>query len=190
MGKNLLVMMRKSSRVNREKLYISDLFQETVAKYPNKVAIYFEDKTLTFKEMDQLSNKIGNHFLAQGLQRGDCVSMFMENSLEYLPVFIGLSKIGAVAALVNHNLRHDSLVHCIKVSQSCALVCSSSLGGAVSDVWDELDQPVRDHAYCLGGETVLNGVIPLEGLLETVSASNPPPVHGKTSEGRYSKAVL
>ncbi len=183
MGKNLLMMAKKSSRVKREKLYISDLFQETAAKYPNKVAIYFEDRTLTFKEMDQLSNRIANHFLALGLQRGDCVSMFMENSLEYLPVFMGLSKIGVVAALINHNLRQDSLVHCIKVSQSCAIVLSSSLGGALRDVWEELDMSVRNRAYCVGGDKSVSGVIPLEGLLEGVSASNPPPVHGKTSDG-------
>ncbi len=183
MGKNLLAMMKNSNRVKKDKLYVSDLFQETAAKYPNKVAIYFEDRTITFRELDILSNKIAHHFLAQGLQRGDAVAMLMENCLEYIPVFLGLSKIGAVAALINSNLRQEALIHCIKVSSCRSLVFNHSLGEAVKEVWEDLDPGVRDHAYSVGGDAGMGGVTQLEGLLESVSASNPPPVHLKSSDG-------
>ena len=87
----------KSNRDNR--YYLSDRFKETVKKYPNKVAIIFEDRQLTFREVDELSNQIANMLRSSGLRHGDSAAIFMENSLEYLPVFIGLCKLGVTGEL-------------------------------------------------------------------------------------------
>ena len=84
--------MIKANRYNR--LYLSDRFKETVRKYPNKVAIMFEDRQITFRELDELSNQIANVLRANGLRHGDSAAIFMENSLEYLAVFLGLCKLG------------------------------------------------------------------------------------------------
>lgn len=51
----------------------------------------------------------------------------MENRPEYVGIWIGLSKIGAVGALINTNLRNDPLVHSIQVADSKALIYGSEL---------------------------------------------------------------
>ena len=101
MAKNLIVLNRsmKSNKDNR--YYLSDRFKETVRKYPNKVAIIFEDRQITFRELDELSNKIANILRSSGLRHGDSAAIFMENSLEYLPVFLALCKIGVTGERVN-----------------------------------------------------------------------------------------
>lgn len=102
MAKNLIVLNRtmKSNRDNR--YYLSDRFKETVRKYPNKVAIIFEDRQITFRELDELSNKIANILRSSGLRHGDSAAIFMENSLEYLPVFLALCKIGVTGERVTN----------------------------------------------------------------------------------------
>lgn len=82
----------KANKDNR--YYLSDRFREMARKYPNKVAIIFEDRQITFRELDELSNRIANVVRASGLRHGDAVAVFMENSLEYLAVFLGLCKLG------------------------------------------------------------------------------------------------
>ena len=90
-----LIKINRTMKANRDnRYYLSDRFRETARKYPNKVAIVFQDRQLTFRELDELSNRIANVLRDSGLHHGDAAAMFMENSLEYLAVFLGLCKLG------------------------------------------------------------------------------------------------
>jgi acyl-CoA synthetase (AMP-forming)/AMP-acid ligase II len=61
------------------------------------------------------------------LKKGDCVALFMENKPEYVGVWLGLSKLGVVTALINTNLKHDSLLHCINVANASIVVYAANL---------------------------------------------------------------
>ena len=90
-----LIKINYAVKANRDnRYYLSDRFKEIVRKYPNKIAVIFEDRQLTFREVDELSNRIANVLRANSLRHGDTAAIFMENSLEYLPVFLGLCKLG------------------------------------------------------------------------------------------------
>lgn len=180
---NLKNILSGLKRMKREKLYISDLFQEVAAKHPNKIAIMFEDRTLTFRELDELSNKMANLFLNAGFQYRDCVAIFMENCPEYLAVVLGLSKIGVTAALINYNLRHEALTHCIKISNCRGVVFSAGLSNAIADVLNNLDHPVKDNCYYVCGESFIMEAKNLDEEVRMVSANNPPPVRGKSDTG-------
>ena len=179
----LMHLMKEIKRAKN--FYISDLFQEVAAKYPNKIAIMFEDRTLTFRELDELSNRIANHFRNAGFKHLDCVALFMENCPEYLAVLLGLSKIGVTAALINYNLRHESLIHCIKISNCRGVVFSACLSDAISDVLGDLDHAIKDNCYYVCGESSVVEAKSLDDELKTASTDNPPPVHGKSGNGEY-----
>jgi len=123
---------------------VADLFTKIAARYPNKIAMIFEDQRWTFKELDEYANKVGNHFRAVGLQKGDAVALFMENCPEYLGITLGLCKIGVVSALINFNLRQEALAHCIRISKCSAVIFSPSLSDALCTAWRRLD--VKTHA--------------------------------------------
>lgn len=80
-----------------------------------------------FVQVDEFSNQIGNFFKLQGFRRGDSVALLMENRIEYVPVWLGLSKLGVVTALINSNLRDKPLVHSITAAQSKGLIFSKDL---------------------------------------------------------------
>ena len=54
----------------------------------------FEEHQLSFREMDELSNRIANILRGAGLHHGNTAAVFMENCLEYLPVFLAMNKLG------------------------------------------------------------------------------------------------
>ena len=89
-------MMQTLRRHSADHVTVADLFTKTAASYPNKIAVIFEDQRWTFKELDEYANKVGNHFRAVGLQKGDTVALFMENCPENLGIILGLCKIGVV----------------------------------------------------------------------------------------------
>ena len=87
---------------------------------------------MTFAEADSLSNQVGNIFYGANYQKDDVVAIFMESSPEYVCYWLGLSKIGVVSALINFNLRDDSLAHCINIAKAKAVIYSSSLSGMLN----------------------------------------------------------
>ena len=122
-----LIKINRTLKANRDnRYYLSDRFKETVRKYPNKIAIIFEDHQLTFREVDELSNRIANILRASGLRHSDSAAVFMENSLEYLPVFLGLCKLGVTGnycamscILVNSTLIHVTVKGVVVYSVNC-----------------------------------------------------------------------
>ena len=92
--RRIIKLFRAIKQNKDQRLYVSDHFQKTAQKYPNKVAIMFEEHQLTFREVDELSNRIANILRDAGLCHGNTAAVFMENCLEYLPVFLAMSKLG------------------------------------------------------------------------------------------------
>jgi solute carrier family 27 fatty acid transporter 1/4 len=62
------------------------------------------------------------------------VALFMESSPEYVCMWLGLSKIGVIPALINFNLRMNSMVHCINAADAKALIFTDTLAPGMC--WD------------------------------------------------------
>src|SRR5271156_824873 len=95
---------------------IVDIVESRVAASPGNPAIYYLDQMLTYGEMDARANRYANWALAQGIKRGDCVALLMENRPDYLCAWLGMFKVGAQVALINTNLTGASLAHSIAIS--------------------------------------------------------------------------
>lgn len=86
-----------------------------------------DDIQLTFTDVQDISNRVGIYFKSKDFKRGDTVALLMESKPEYACVWLGLSKLGVVTALINTNLRKETLVHSIKVAGSKAIIVGSEL---------------------------------------------------------------
>jgi long-chain acyl-CoA synthetase len=88
----------------------------------DKVAVYdlsgSESRNFTYRDIDQLANKVGNLLLSYGVVPGDKIAIMSENSVEYLSTFFGILRIGAVAVLVNIKLPKNQVDHIILESES------------------------------------------------------------------------
>lgn len=80
-----------------------------------------------FLQIDKYSNRIASVFQSAGYVKGDAVALFMPNKPEYVATWLGLGKIGVVTALINTNLRLQSLVHCLSVAKVKAIIYADEL---------------------------------------------------------------
>jgi solute carrier family 27 fatty acid transporter 1/4 len=71
--------------------------------------------------------RVANYFQREGYKKGDVVALVMENRVDYCCYWIGLSMIGVIPALVNSNLRQQSLLHTITVAKARAVIFSDEL---------------------------------------------------------------
>ncbi|XP_055534434.1 long-chain fatty acid transport protein 4 [Wyeomyia smithii] len=121
---------------NENKTVVS-AFEDVAARQPTKLALIMDDTRLTFADMKQLSDRIGSFFHAKGFRKGDTVALMMETRTEYPCVWLGLAKLGAVTALINTNLRRETLRHSIVAANSKAIIVSPELAGAIAEVLDQ-----------------------------------------------------
>ncbi|MEE2930499.1 MAG: long-chain-acyl-CoA synthetase [Pseudomonadota bacterium] len=110
---------------------VADDFERVVDKYPNNVAWRFEGQLITYAEMDALANKAANWALSLGLQPGDAVALFMENRPEYVSFWYGLSKVGIVVGLINHNLTDKALAHCVNIADAKIILTGADQDEAI-----------------------------------------------------------
>ncbi len=79
------------------------------------VALISARECLTYDALAERANRYARWALAQNLTKGDTVCLMMPNRPEYMAVWLGISKVGGVVALINTNLRGAALAHCIDI---------------------------------------------------------------------------
>jgi acyl-CoA synthetase (AMP-forming)/AMP-acid ligase II len=123
----------------------------------------------TYAELDERTNRLAHALLAQNLDRGDRVALWLGNCLEYLDVYLACAKAGLV--VVQINIRHKPAEARYQLEDSGARVLV--FGDAVAHYVEELD---------LGGDVVLvttgservGGSVDFEGFLAAGADTMPP----------------
>ncbi|KAL9988545.1 hypothetical protein ACROYT_G003002 [Oculina patagonica] len=126
---------------------VADVFRKTLSKHPKKAAFIFEKKTWTFQDVEDYSNRIANYFKSQGYKKGDVVALFLESCPEFVCIWLGLSKLGVITALINTNLRLDSLWHCISAADARAIIFGSDLSDAVRDIRSRIPEDIQLYYF-------------------------------------------
>jgi fatty-acyl-CoA synthase len=120
---------------------ISDIVEEMGREKPQNVAILYEDQNFTYAELNRAANRYARWAMEQGVRKGDAVALFMENKPDYLFAWLGLVKLGAIAALINANLRGQPLAHSLAIARARHAIVGSELAGAYRDAVALLDEP-------------------------------------------------
>ncbi|KAG9237165.1 putative bifunctional fatty acid transporter/acyl-CoA synthetase [Amylocarpus encephaloides] len=100
---------------------------------PQAEFLWFEGRTWTYAEMKDEVNKLAAFLENEGVRRGDYVAVFMSNSPEMVITILALSKLGAIAALINISLRDDTLKHCLNVSTAQTMISTPNLAEFVHE---------------------------------------------------------
>src|SRR5271167_3001386 len=81
----------------------------------DKPALLSDRENFTYHELAGRARQYARWALAQGVAKGDVVGLLMPNRPEYMAIWLGITKVGGVVALLNTNLAGPSLAHCIDV---------------------------------------------------------------------------
>ncbi len=150
--------------------------EHNASVFPDRTALLFEGRSVTWAELNALANRYADFFKSAGIRRGDAVSLFMENRIEFLANVVALHKLGAVIALINTNLRGQSLAHCIAVAESRMCVFGEELTGALEEAKGNL-QLAEGRDYVIvpdnGRHAAPNWAIELDKAIDRMSDANP-----------------
>src|SRR2546430_14931931 len=88
---------------------------ELADRHGDAPALLSDRERFSYRDLAERSNRYARWALAQGLVKGDTVCLLMPNRPESLALWLGVTRVGGVVALLNTNLTGHALAHCINV---------------------------------------------------------------------------
>ncbi|MBR1969380.1 MAG: acyl--CoA ligase [Clostridia bacterium] len=151
---------------------ITDILKKNADFYPNDVALVeinpkLENQTkltwreyslietgasdayrteITWSEFNKKANRFANLLLARGIKKGDKVAILLMNCLEWLPIYFGVLKTGALAVPLNYRYTADEIKYCLNLSEADAIVFGPEFIGRVEEIVDRIPR-VKDWFY-------------------------------------------
>ena len=129
-GRLARLLKRARSIKPHSSVTIADVVERWARERPGKTALVYEDRAVTYRQYDEASNRVARWLQEQGVGRGDVVAVLMDNRPELLFAWLGVLKIGAAAALINHHLQGQPLAHTIAVSDARHVILDAALASA------------------------------------------------------------
>ena len=106
---------------------ISDMFDELVQKVPDHTAVVFKDKKYTYKELDEISDRLGKYIASQGIGKEDVVSILIPRC-EYMAIApMGVIKAGAAYQPLDPTYPKDRLMYMLDDSAARLLIADREL---------------------------------------------------------------
>ena len=144
-----------------------DIVEEHAARTPAAIAILFQERTVSYRALDEGANRVARWAMGQGVKRGDVVALYRENCPEYLMIWLGLHKLGAVAALINTNLKGPALAHSISICGAKLVIVGADLGESYVEAAAHIDS--KPGAWAAGGNVA--GARDLDAALAALSSA-------------------
>ncbi|WP_321905731.1 AMP-binding protein [Paraburkholderia tropica] len=132
--------------------------REWARRAPQRPAVHFYGRTLSYGELDRLSDRCAALLASLGVQRGDRVAVFMPNCPQMHVAFYGILKLGAVHAPVSPLSKALELGYQLKDSGARVVICADQLLSVVDQVRDE----------CALREVIATGVGEMRGAQSAV----------------------
>jgi fatty-acyl-CoA synthase len=100
---------------------------ELADRYGDRPALLSDRESFTYVGLAARSNQYARWALGQGIQKGDTVCLMMPNRPEYLALWLGITRVGGVVALLNSNLAGSALAHCVNAVKPKLVIVSAEL---------------------------------------------------------------
>ncbi|MEE9913338.1 MAG: AMP-binding protein [Deltaproteobacteria bacterium] len=154
------------------------LLEEQAAALNDKPFLYlvYQDRSISYGEMDKNANIIANWLLESGAIPGEGIAMFMSNSPQFLDIFFGAQKLGMYLNTVNTSLRGEQLSYTIDNSDTKYLVIDFDLldiYNAVSAALPKIEKIMVNTLEAPEGYQVPKGMIDLRSAYQDGKATKP-----------------
>ena len=103
-------------------------------------------REITWEQFWKRANRFANLLLSRGCHKGDKVAILMMNSIEWLPIYFGILKAGAVAVPLNYRYTADEIKYCLDKSDSTMVIFGPEFIGRMEAISDRIPR-VRNLFY-------------------------------------------
>lgn len=124
---------------------IGNLVEQKAAENGDEPFLQYKDRQLSYEEFDRKANTIANELLAQGIQSGDHLDIFLYNSPEYLLTYVGLAKIGAVAVPIDTRFSDETLSYVLSKTDADTILLDKNTRDEYESVRDSVGPIANEY---------------------------------------------
>lgn len=129
-------------------------FDDVAAMRGDATALLSARENFSFRELAERANRYARWALAHRLEKGDAVCLLMDNRADYVAIWLGLTRVGVVVALLNTNLPKASLAHCVRAAKARHIIVGAEHHDACANAFSDagLALAVHKHGEGMGVE--------------------------------------
>ncbi|MCR1905834.1 class I adenylate-forming enzyme family protein [Intestinimonas butyriciproducens] len=139
---------------------------------PGPESYLLRRESLTWEEMNRQANQIAHFYLSIGIHRGSHVGLMMKNSIEWLPIYFGILKSGAVVVPLNFRYDADSAVYSIRFADLDALIFDADASSVIQQILTRT-LGLRSFLYMGSREDCPAFAFPIQDIWETQPENEP-----------------
>lgn len=119
---------------------IVELLENAVKQFPDKVGFIAGNHQMTFKDFDEIVNRMAAGLEGHGVKRGDHAALLLGIQLEFPLSFFALMKLGAIVVPLNTRFKGEELAYEINDSESTLLIVDEAYWPFIEPVKDRLER--------------------------------------------------
>lgn len=127
-------------------------------------------KEITWSEFNKKANRFANLLLSRGIKKGDKVAILLMNCIEWLPIYFGVLKSGAMVVPLNYRYTADEIKYCLELADADALVFGAEFTGRVEQICSRVK---RVRLWLYNGEDCPTFAESYDKLVTYCSTKNP-----------------
>lgn len=107
-------------------------------------------REITWSVFDEKANRVANLLLSRGVEKGDKVGILLMNCLEWLPIYFGILKTGALAVPLNFRYVAEEIKYCVELAEVDVLIFGPEFIGRVEEIVDDIAE--KRILFYVGGD--------------------------------------
>ncbi|MBI2951531.1 AMP-binding protein [bacterium] len=131
-------------------LLVHQFLEDSAKRYPDKTCLVFQDRRLTYSEVEAQANALSRGLVQKGVRRGDRVILWHDNSVETCVALFAVLKAGAAFVALNPAVKRDKFLF---VAQNCRARLILTSDGRLSQVRDGLWEACPEAQVVTVGDT-------------------------------------
>ena len=114
-------------------MQVEEFLEQSARRLPDKTALVCGDRRLTYGQVEEQGNRLAHAMIGAGVQQGDRVAVYLDNSVEAVVSVFAILKAGAVFLVVNPTTKPDKLAYILNNCRATALVTDSRKRAGIED---------------------------------------------------------
>lgn len=95
-------------------------------------------REMTWRVFNEKANRLAHLLMQRGIKKGDKVAILLMNCLEWLPIYFGILKAGAIAVPLNFRYTAEEIKYCLGLSEASALIFGPEFIGRMEAIFDQI----------------------------------------------------
>lgn len=160
-------------------MIISEILARNARMYGDEIALIEREPAknkrvvITWKEFDDLANRIANALIKKGVKKGDKVIHLMMNCIEWLPAYFGILRTGAWAVPLNFRFTAEDIQKCAKIAEGKVMIFGEEFIDRINSIKSSLDETITDYVFLGPANLKPDYAEPYEDFVMTGSTEDP-----------------